>query len=1068
MAGSTNYKLLENLLHISTSDSCIYSKTGNFCSDFFSSFSQFNHTDLFDNEQVDISLEHDLESYLIAKLDTIKDETELKELLQSKGKKLTSNDINVFKDKGFVEGINHLKDKYSMENNFKPLFYKQLQKRSEEIYDNENVIPLHIATCFVKVKILDRVICAPLVLKEVEIEVGPKFIHFSNKETGWKLNEKLLFILRRNGYYIPNFNSDQENISFNLLFNYVKSLLKNQDINISDVLSAYPNLSKTKITNKDLELIPGVLLGLFMPGGGAIKKALEDIIDNNELEKIIPSEIGENGELAVIDTIKRGYSLAKIQKTNWIQDKATVAALNRNTVIWGPPGTGKTQTITNIITNILARNKKAVIMSQKKVAIDVLIKKMGKLSVFCIFLVSKADSDINKEEFYLPIDKLLEEVKNADLLSESPVSKLNNAVEKDLITVIDNISNLINSPNYQQKLHFFNHLYSKDILKKVIKSYIDTTTFNHLYNYPDSFTNNKEYINDFMKLNKVEKKGLLFKSYDKQKHEEIEKSLDTILDLFKNDLINMVNDIKNFSSVDIREDLSKIDFVSNYFLKDKKNILNPERYNAFCEKAIYDYSCSIIRNKIDAARQKDPSLYSSIEKMYAQVKQKRSNPQAFIRKNKEVLKYLFNIIATTPMTNFVEFKKDYYDYVILDESSQIHVENALPYLYAGKIKVIAGDLEQMRPSNWFSSRSEVDEDDLDASTEESSLSILEYCESKGLYKVMLDKNYRSQSSAIMSFSSKNFYKSSLEVIDNFNSDIKKPLEVFHVGGKREGSNKINKKEVEKVIEVLEKNIKKFKSILVVCFNLLHKYEVEKQLASGKYPLLDSALYEKKISVKNIENVQGDEAELVVMNVVMDPDTRISSTYVCRPGGKNALNVAVSRAIKKLVVVKSIKNQDIPNTKSNENTELFKEWIRFLDLDDQSKKTYSYKQKDEDFSEFFEEYDQNFEDQVIEEISKIKFSRPIKLDKKFFIGSNKIDLVLNDKETGDYIIGVQVDNHKYAGAFNKYKELKDINSFIEDKGYKIYTIEELLWKTKKSSMIYDFANIVENTIKHKYS
>jgi hypothetical protein len=105
-------------------------------------------------------------------------------------------------------------------------------------------------------------------------------------------------------------------VSFNSIFNYVKTLLKKPDISTSELLSPYPNLSKTKIVNKDLELVPGILLGLFMPGGGAIKKALEDIIDNNELEKIIPSEIGENGELAVIDTIKRGYSLAKIQKTN--------------------------------------------------------------------------------------------------------------------------------------------------------------------------------------------------------------------------------------------------------------------------------------------------------------------------------------------------------------------------------------------------------------------------------------------------------------------------------------------------------------------------------------------------------------------------------------------------------------------------------------------------------------------------------------------------------------------------------------------------------------------------------
>jgi hypothetical protein len=184
MAGSSNSKLLENLLHISTSDSCIYSKTGNFCSDFFSSFSSFNPNDLFENNETDMSLEHDLEDYLISKLDQVNDELELKELLQSKAKKLTSGDITVFKDKGFKEGIKHLKDKYILENNFKPLFYKQLQKRSEEIYDDENVIPLHLATCFVKVKILDRVICAPLILKEINIEVGAKFIHFSNKETG--------------------------------------------------------------------------------------------------------------------------------------------------------------------------------------------------------------------------------------------------------------------------------------------------------------------------------------------------------------------------------------------------------------------------------------------------------------------------------------------------------------------------------------------------------------------------------------------------------------------------------------------------------------------------------------------------------------------------------------------------------------------------------------------------------------------------------------------------------------------------------------------------------------------
>lgn len=56
------------------------------------------------------------------------------------------------------------------------------------------------------------------------------------------------------------------------------------------------------------------------------------------------------------------------------------------------------------------------------------------------------------------------------------------------------------------------------------------------------------------------------------------------------------------------------------------------------------------------------------------------------------------------------------------------------------------------------------------------------------------------------------------------------------------------------------------------------------------------------------------------------------TYVARKGGKNALNVAISRAREKIIVVKSIYADDVEiNERSTSDMRLFKEWLKFLDL-----------------------------------------------------------------------------------------------------------------------------------------
>jgi superfamily I DNA and/or RNA helicase len=75
--------------------------------------------------------------------------------------------------------------------------------------------------------------------------------------------------------------------------------------------------------------------------------------------------------------------------------------------------------------------------------------------------------------------------------------------------------------------------------------------------------------------------------------------------------------------------------------------------------------------------------------------------------------------------------------------------------------------------------------------------------------------------------------------------------------------------------------------------------------------------DEKLAIRNIENIQGDEADAVIVSVVYDPNTSMGATYVARQGGKNALNVAISRAKDKMIVIKSVTYQNIKSANSED-------------------------------------------------------------------------------------------------------------------------------------------------------
>jgi len=91
----------------------------------------------------------------------------------------------------------------------------------------------------------------------------------------------------------------------------------------------------------------------------------------------------------------------------------------------------------------------------------------------------------------------------------------------------------------------------------------------------------------------------------------------------------------------------------------------------------------------------------------------------------------------------------------------------------------------------------------------------------------------------------------------------------------------------------------------------------------KYQPILALIQQDRLKLRNLENIQGDEAQLVVVSVAYDANARLSSSYVARPEGRNALNVAISRAQDKMIVFKSISHKEIRLQKSNSSMLTFK-------------------------------------------------------------------------------------------------------------------------------------------------
>jgi hypothetical protein len=265
-----------------------------------------------------------------------------------------------------------------------------------------------------------------------------------------------------------------------------------------------------------------------------------------------------------------------------------------------------------------------------------------------------------------------------------------------------------------------------------------------------------------------------------------------------------------------------------------------------------------------------------------------------------------------------------FDLVIFDEASQCPVERGLPAMLRGKQVVVAGDSKQLQPSDFYQVKWESEEEGIEYEAE----SLLELT-GNFFEKAILTGHYRSADPGLIHFSNRNFYDGKLEVLPDLATVLagKSPFSWEKIEGIWE--NQMNKSEADAVVEKVKEiqSVSAEDAIGIVTGNYF-------QMELIREKLWKAGIQDASIKVRNIENVQGDEFDQVILSLgyASNREGKLITNFglLGKSGSDNRLNVAITRARKRMHVISSIAPEDFClGQLKNPGLALLREFLLFV-------------------------------------------------------------------------------------------------------------------------------------------
>ncbi len=354
----------------------------------------------------------------------------------------------------------------------------------------------------------------------------------------------------------------------------------------------------------------------------------------------------------------------------------------------------------------------------------------------------------------------------------------------------------------------------------------------------------------------------------------------------------------------------------------------------------------------------------------------------------ELIRSLKPIWMMSPLSvsDVLPLNESLFDVVIFDEASQIPLEDAVPALYRAAQMIVVGDEMQLPPSSFFASQ-RGDDDDQPQNLHIYNLNADSFLNraSGALPTTVLNWHYRSRHESLIGFCNQAFYDGQLQTIPSTSAlTVKEPILVVKKEGEDNdktesttGSKQPPYSWDDKLIkeQVYDRPISYHKlddspyfnqrntgeanyiahlvrhllsdsrgeTLGIVAFSQAQQQEIEtalSRLASEDKAFANKLEAEEEredegqfvgLFIKNLENVQGDERDIIILSVCYGPNSQgkmlMNFGPINQNGGEKRLNVIFSRAKKHMVVVTSIDSGQITNT-YNTGANALRQYLRY--------------------------------------------------------------------------------------------------------------------------------------------
>jgi very-short-patch-repair endonuclease len=258
------------------------------------------------------------------------------------------------------------------------------------------------------------------------------------------------------------------------------------------------------------------------------------------------------------------------------------------------------------------------------------------------------------------------------------------------------------------------------------------------------------------------------------------------------------------------------------------------------------------------------------------------------------------------------------DLVVFDEASQIPVWDSVGAIARGRQVVVVGDSKQLPPTMFF--EKEEAEEEVEEGEFQELESVLDTCFASQVPRLYLEWHYRSRHESLIAFSNHHYYENRLLT---FPSSVKESprvgVSLVRVPGVYDrGTARTNRAEADAVVAEILRRLRdpaeRHRSLGVVTFSQVQQTLIEDLLEEARAqdlsidPWFSDAVPEP-VFIKNLENVQGDERDVILFSVCYGPDAAGKMMMNFGPlnltGGERRLNVAVTRAREQVVVFSSI-------------------------------------------------------------------------------------------------------------------------------------------------------------------